>query len=111
MLSNYDIELYRMKAELCKTFAEPKRLMILHELRSGEKTVGEIAQALQIPQNVVSAQLAILRNKGVVMPRRDGTNVYYSITDVKILEACDAVHEVLMNNLAKNRDLAERLLR
>lgn len=110
MLSKYDIELFKMKAELCKTFADPKRLMILYELRDGEKQVGELAQVLNIPQNVVSAQLAILRNKGVVIPRRDGTNVYYSITDIKILEACDAVHQVLLNNLAKNRDIAERLL-
>jgi DNA-binding transcriptional ArsR family regulator len=110
MLSEYEIQLFQMKSELCKTFSDPKRLMIIHELRSGEKQVGELAQELNLPQTVVSGQLAILRNKGVVVPRREGTNVYYSIADTKILEACDAVHQVLLNNLAKNREIAERLL-
>ena len=41
-------ELYRLKARLCKTFADPTRLMIIHELRSGEKTVGQIQSALRL---------------------------------------------------------------
>lgn len=110
MLSEYDNELFKMKADLCKTFSDPKRLMIIQELSSGEKQVGELVQALNMPQTVVSGQLAILRSKGVVIPRRDGTNVYYSIADTKIIEACNIVHQVLLNHLAKNREIAERLL-
>jgi ArsR family transcriptional regulator, virulence genes transcriptional regulator len=110
MTSEYDFELYKLKADLCKTFSDPKRLIIIHELRSGEKQVGELAQTLGVPQAIVSRQLAILRSKGVVTPRRDGVNVFYALTDLKIIEACDIVHQVLMNNLAKNRDTAERLL-
>ena len=110
MASEYDLELFKLKAELCKTFSDPKRLMIINELRHGEKQVGELAQKLQMPQAVVSRQLALLRSKGVVTPRREGTNVYYSLTDLKIIEACDMVHQVLLNHLAKNRELAEKLL-
>lgn len=110
MVTEYDMELFKMKSELCKTFSDPKRLIIINELRHGEKQVGELTQALHMPQAIVSRQLALLRNKGVVTPRRDGTNVYYSLTDSKIIEACDIVHQVLLNHLAKNRDLAEKLL-
>ncbi len=110
MTSESDMEIFNLKAELCKVFSDPKRLILINELRDGEKQVGELAEILQLPQAVVSRQLAILRNHGVVTPRREGTNVYYSLTDMKIIEACDLVHQVLLNHLAKSRDLAERHL-
>lgn len=110
MLSEYDLELFKLKSELCKTFADPKRLIIINELRHGEKQVGELVQKFNIPQAIVSRELALLRSKGVVTPRREGTNVYYRLTDSKIIEACDIVHEVLLNHLAKNREQAEKLL-
>ena len=110
MSIQYNTELYKLKAELCKTFSDPKRLIIISELHRGEKPVGDLTETLQIPQAVVSRHLAILRNKGVVTSRREGTNVYYSLTDTRIVEACDLVHQVLLNNLEKNRELAERLL-
>jgi ArsR family transcriptional regulator, virulence genes transcriptional regulator len=110
MSAEYDMELFKLKADLCKTFSDPKRLLIINELRNGEKLVGELAQSLNMPQAIVSRQLAVLRSKNVVTPRRDGTNVYYRLTDLKIIEACDIVHEVLLNHLAKNREQAEKFL-
>ena len=105
-----DMELFKLKAELCKTFADPKRLIIMNELRDGEKTVGDLAQMLGAPQAVVSRHLAVLRNRGVVQPRRAGKNIYYSLTDPKISEACDLVHQVLLNQMEKNKELADRLI-
>jgi len=110
MVSKYNLELFKLKAELCKVFSDSKRLLIISELRNGEKQVGELAKTLEMPQAVVSRQLALLRNRGVVIARRERTNVYYSLSDLRIVEACDLVHEVLLNNLAKNRELAERHL-
>jgi len=104
-----NIELYSLKAELCRTFADAKRLVIIDELREGEKTVGELARVLELPQAVVSRHLAVLRDKGVVKYRRQGTSVYYSLTDPKIGEACDMVHQILLNQIEKNKQLAERL--
>lgn len=105
-----NLELYGLKAELCKTFADPKRLIIIDELRSGEQTVGELARLLEIPQAVVSRHLAILRERGVVKHRREGTSVYYSLSDQKIGEACDMVHQILLDQIEKNKALAERLV-
>ena len=107
---SHNMELYKLKAELCKTFSDPKRLIIIAELRSGEKAVGDLAQALGLSQAVVSRQLAILRDRGVVRPRREGTNVYYSLTDAKIGEACDLVHEILLSQIEKNREFTEKLI-
>jgi ArsR family transcriptional regulator, virulence genes transcriptional regulator len=110
MSPKYDLELYKLKAEISKTLSDPKRLMIISELRSGEKQVGELAQTLEIPQAVVSRQLAILRSRGIVTPRREGTCMFYRLTDVRIMEACDLVHEILISHLADNKVQANSLL-
>jgi ArsR family transcriptional regulator len=109
-LARHNLELYSLKAELCKTFADAKRLIIIDELRQGETTVGELARLLEFPQAVVSRHLAILRDKGVVQHRREGTSVYYSLSDPKIGDACDMVHQILLDQIEKNRELAERLV-
>jgi DNA-binding transcriptional ArsR family regulator len=109
-MAKYDHELYRIKAEFCKTLADPTRQMMIAELRSGEKTVGEIAEAIEIIQSMASHHLAILRAKGVVKARREGANVYYSLVNPKIAEACDMVHDILLSQMAKNRDFANRIM-
>ena len=108
-MSNYNQELYALKAEICKTFADAKRLIIIDELRRGESTVGELARELDFPQAVVSRNLAILRDKGIVQFRREGTSVYYRLSDPKIGEACEMVHQILLDQMEKNRQLAERI--
>jgi len=110
MSPEYSSELYTLKAELCKTFADPKRLMIISELRNGECTVGDLAVAICAPQAIVSRHLALLRDRGVVKPRREGNNVYYSLTDPQIMAACDMMHQILLNQIEKNKELAERLI-
>lgn len=107
----YDTELYTLKAELCKTFADPKRLMVIEELQGGEKAVGELAEKLSVPQAVTSRHLAILRERGAVKFRRDGTNIYYSLADPRIGEACRLMHQVLMGMMERNRELAEKVMR
>jgi ArsR family transcriptional regulator, virulence genes transcriptional regulator len=110
MTAKYDLELYKLKAELCKTFAEPKRLIIIQELKDGEKCVSDLQSATDIPQPVLSRHLAILRDGGVVQTRRNGTNIYYRLTNPKICEACDIVHEILINQINSNREQANRLV-
>ena len=109
-MSKYDHELYRIKADFCKTLADPTRQMMIAELRSGEKTVGELAEAIEIIQPAASHHLAVLRSKGVVQARRDGSNVYYSLVNPQIAEACDMVQQILLHQMAKNRDLANRIM-
>ncbi|MHB8104277.1 MAG: ArsR/SmtB family transcription factor [Dehalococcoidales bacterium] len=110
MPTHYNVELYKLKASLCKTFADPTRMMIINELRSGEKIVGQLQEALDIPQPVVSRHLALLRERGVVKARRNGTKMIYSLSDPKIVEACDIVHNILLTHLAKNKVTAESLM-
>ena len=111
VMMKYNMDLYKLKADISKAFSDPKRLMIISELRDGEKSVGELVDALDISQAVISRELGILRARGVVKPRRDGNNIYYSVTSPRICEACDIVHEVLLEHLAQNKEMAESLLK
>jgi len=98
--------IFKLQSEICKTLADPKRLMILHELRDSEKSVGHIASSLGLPQSNISHHLAIMRERGIVTARRDGTTIYYSLSSPKIGQACDLVQEVLKDRLADMKSLA-----
>ncbi|MFC1943192.1 ArsR/SmtB family transcription factor [Chloroflexota bacterium] len=110
MQSKYNLELYKMKAELCKTLSDPTRLIIIQELRDGEKSVGELAQVLMTHQAAISRHLSVLRDKGVVKSRREGTSNYYTLSDAKIAEACSLVHEILLSQIEKKREFAEKVI-
>ncbi len=109
MPSPQQIEIFKMQAEICKTLSDPKRLMIVHELREGELSVGQLGTRLELPQANVSQHLAILRKRGVVGTRREGTTVFYSLASCKIGEACDMVRNVLSEQLSGNQALSQML--
>jgi ArsR family transcriptional regulator len=101
-----DAQFFKLQSDICKTLADPKRLMILHELRGGEMSVGQIVSSLDLPQANVSQHLALMRERGIVTTRREGTSVYYRLSSHKIGEACDLVRQVLEEQLNGNRILA-----
>jgi ArsR family transcriptional regulator len=96
-------ELYRLQAEFCKGMAHPKRIQILRVLKSGEKTVTELAKITGIPQANMSQHLSVLRQFGLLNTRRDGTNIYYSISDHRIVEACELVRTCIGERLKKSQ--------
>ena len=96
---------YTLHADMCKTISNPRRQAILDTIRDGEMTVSELIKKTGISQANLSQHLAILRSKGVVETRRDGNNVHYSISNLKIIEAYDLISEVLEDS-ATSRDKA-----
>ena len=102
-------DFYCLHSDLCKTLANDKRQRILGTLRDGELTVSEIARQAEMSQANVSQHLAILRSKGVVNARRDGTRIYYSIVNPKIIQAFDLIAEVMQETLAAQGQRAANL--
>ena len=92
-------ELYELHASVCKGLADPKRLLIINALRDGERSVTDICEALDLPQANVSQHLAILRDKGLVVTRRDGQRIFYSLASDKIIRAVDLLREVMAEHL------------
>lgn len=70
--------------EFLKVVAEENRMKILCILRSGEKCVCDIWQFLDIPQNLTSHHLKVLKDFGLVDDRKDGLRVYYSINKKEV---------------------------
>lgn len=108
-MNENQLQIYKMQADICKTLSDPKRLMIVHELRAGELPVGEMALRLGIPQANISQHLAILRKRGVVLTRREGTSVFYRLASDKIAEACNLVRGVLSDQLERSSNLSDLL--
>jgi DNA-binding transcriptional ArsR family regulator len=96
-------ELIRLQAEFCKGMAHPKRIQILRLLKNGERSVSDLAKLTGIPQANMSQHLGILRQFGLLNTRRDGTNIYYSISDQRIVEACELVRMCIGERLRKSQ--------
>jgi DNA-binding transcriptional ArsR family regulator len=96
-----------MQAEICKTLANPTRLMVLHVLREGEKSVGEIAKILGLKQANLSQHLSIMRQAQILKTRKQGSNIYYSVAFPKINTACDIVRQLLLESLDRRKELAK----
>jgi DNA-binding transcriptional ArsR family regulator len=109
LISQQKLQLFKMQADICKTLSDPKRLMLVHELRDGELSVGQLGTRLELPQANVSQHLAILRKRGIVSTRREGTTVFYTLASCKIGEACDMVRSVLSEQLSGNNELVKML--
>ncbi len=68
-------------AELFKVFSDSTRIRILYFLFEQEKSVTEIAEALNMNQSAISHQLRILKASKLVKSKRDGKTIYYSLDD------------------------------
>ncbi|MFW6038407.1 MAG: ArsR/SmtB family transcription factor [Candidatus Saliniplasma sp.] len=91
-----DDELYSIHADVCKAFTNKARLKIIDQLRDGERSVGELAEAVGSSQSNISQHLNVLKNKDFVKSRKEGNRIYYSVTNKKIFDAFDLIREMIM---------------
>jgi ArsR family transcriptional regulator len=102
-------QLSNFKAEFFKALAHPLRISILDALRDGELTVNEISQRFDVEPANASQQLAVLRNRNIVMARKDGANVYYSVSDKSIIKLLDVAKEIFSHHLVGVRSMLEEI--
>ena len=81
-------------ATYLKTLAHEGRLMILCHVGSGEKSVGELEQLLDLRQAAVSQMLARLRDDGLVTTRREGKTIFYALADDKTAEVISMLYRL-----------------
>ena len=101
--------LYDLHARILKALGNPRRLMIMDQLHGGPKTVSELVMLLGLPQATVSQHLAAIREQGIVVARRQGNTVSYSLPDLRIIEACDLFRECLTDRIRKTQNLADQM--
>ena len=97
--------IFLLHANICKTLANPRRLEIINALRDNEFTATQLVEKVHISKANLSQHMSILIQKGVVLSRREGINVFYKLSDTRITKACDLMREVLIKNLKQNSNI------
>jgi ArsR family transcriptional regulator len=95
MLDVSDLEAVRQRsAAVARALADPKRLCVLQSLADGELSVRELSGRVGCHVPNMSQHLAVLRNSGLVLTRRDGNAIYYRLADPRVLEACQLLQSI-----------------
>jgi DNA-binding transcriptional ArsR family regulator len=93
------MDIFREQANLLKLMAHPMRLQILAVLSQDAECVCHLSAVLDKPQPYVSQQLAVLRNAGIIVDQKEGTNVFYGLTNGRIGSRVRAVLAPLAGEL------------
>ena len=92
-------EIYELQADVCKIFSNAKRMEIISMLKDREMSAGELLEKIVLSKANLSQHMAVLKAKGVILTRREGVNIYYRIANPKIIQACNLMREVLMEQI------------
>ena len=104
-------KIYELQADLCKIFSNAKRMEILNILKDREMSAGEMIEKIGLSKANLSQHMGVLRSKGVVHARREGLNIFYRISTPKIIQACDLMREVLLEQLREKGRMVSSLKR
>jgi ArsR family transcriptional regulator len=92
-------EMYNQRAMALKAIADPNRLVIIDYLKDGERCACKILEQLRITQPTLSHHMRILCQMDLVLCRRDGKWIHYSLNNAKFLE---------LKELMENFSITER---
>lgn len=100
--------IFHLQEKVFKALAHSRRLEIVNLLRTDELSVQQIYEMLDLPQANVSQHLMILRDAKVLSTRKKGKQVFYSVSDLLVVEAVDLLREFLIKTNS-SEDVTEEL--
>jgi len=101
-----DERVFELQANVCKVFSHPKRLEVLCLLKDGEKSFSQLQAATGLSKANLSQHLTILRDRGVIVARREGQTMHFSVANPKITAACQLMHDFLCEQLGEQQRIA-----
>jgi ArsR family transcriptional regulator len=101
--------LRRFKADFFQALAHPTRIAIVELLRDGELSAGALIDRLGVEQANASQHLTVLRTKHIVVNRKSGNQVFYSVRDPLILEVLDVMRRYFYAQLAEGQAMFEEI--
>ena len=104
-------ELQVFKAQFFRALAHPARIRMLEILVRGRRTVQELQEELGLDQPIVSQQLAVLRNQGIVSAQKEGLSVRYALRDPLVADLLDVARRIFDNRLDNSPGLLRELRR
>ncbi len=99
--------IYKLHAEIFKVLSNTLRHEIFHRLTEHEMTVSELEEACGAKKSNISQQLSLLSAYKLVTARKEGRNVYFSVTYPELAQACQLIDKVLKDQLKKDFNLLE----
>src|SRR5690242_5359919 len=100
---------FKLKADFLKALAHPIRLAILEQLKNGERSVGELGNALGVEQSTISKNLAVLRQVGILRSRQEKVTVYYAIRNPHIFKVLRLIADMLSKQLTESQKVLAHL--
>lgn len=100
-------QIYYYHAEMCKVFSHPKRLELINTLRDREMSVGELSEKLGLSPANLSQHLAMMRERHILVARKEGNMVFYRIANPRLLQIFDSLREMLFEQLRKDAALIQ----
>lgn len=88
-------DIFRRQARVLKALANESRLKIVDRLSRGECSVGELTDIVGTDRTTVSKHLAVLRAHGIVLDRREGNVVYYTLLTRCVMSFFSCATQVL----------------
>ena len=101
----------KLQADVCKVFANDKRLEIINLLKDREMSNSELMQKTGMPKVNISQHMNVLKSKGVVLVRHEGIQLYYRLANPKIIQACNLMREVLVEQLMEKEKMASMMVK
>ena len=102
-------ELRRFKAEIFQALAHPTRIAIVEALRNGEMSAGQIIDQLELEQANASQHFAVLRSKQVVVNRKEGNQVFYSLRDPVLIEVLEVLKRYFYSQLSQTMSMLKEM--
>ncbi len=99
--------IYSYHADMCKVFAHSKRLEVINVLRDGEMTVTELSQKLGLAIGNLSQHLSMMRERRILISRKEGNLVYYRIANPKLISCFDIMREMLFDQIRQDAALIQ----
>jgi ArsR family transcriptional regulator len=104
-------ELRRFKSEIFQGLAHPTRIAIVELLRGGEMPASKLIEKLGIEQANTSQHLAVLRAKQIVVSRKMGNQVFYSIRDRALIDVLDILRRYFYSQLSSTVSMMKEIAR
>ena len=101
--------LRQFKAEFFQALAHPTRIAIVEQLRDGELSAGALIDRLGIEQANASQHLAVLRGKNILLSRKAGNQVFYSIRDPLIVEVLNLMRTYFHAHLKESLEMLDEM--
>jgi DNA-binding transcriptional ArsR family regulator len=101
--------LRRFQAEIFQALAHPTRIAMVEALRHGELSTGELVDKLEIEQANASQHLSILRAKLIVVNRKAGNQVFYSLRDTVLIDVLDTLRRYFCSQLTNTVSMLEEI--